>query len=58
MLGGSGCSVVSLSLPTSGSDRDGTTDAKVDEAEGTSDLATNKSAAEEETAELSRSDFR
>lgn len=38
MLAASGCSMVSLSLPTSGADRDGTTDAKVDEAEGTNDL--------------------
>lgn len=58
MLAASGCSMVSLSLPTSGADRDGTTDAKVDEAEGTNDLATNKSAEEGETAEYSRSDFR
>lgn len=62
MLAGSGCSSVFLSLPTSGSDRDGTVDSKDDEAEGTNDLdkhlATNKSAAEGETAELSRSDFK
>lgn len=62
MLAASGCSTVFLSLPASGSDRDGATDAKVGEAEGTNDLdkhlATNKSAAEGETAELSRSNFR
>lgn len=50
--------MVFLSLLTSGSGREGATDAKGDEAEGTNDLATNKSAAERETAELSRSDFR
>lgn len=38
MLATSGCSIVFLSLPTSGSDRDGATDAKADEAEGTNDL--------------------
>lgn len=38
MLTGSGCSSVFLSLPTSGSDGDGTVDSKDDEAEGTNDL--------------------
>lgn len=38
MLAASGCSMAFLSLPTSGSARDGATDAKVDEAEGTNDL--------------------
>lgn len=38
VLAASGCSTVFLSLPTSGSDRDGATDAKVDEAEETNDL--------------------
>lgn len=38
MLAGSGCSLVFLSLPTSGSDRDGTVDSEDDEAEGTNDL--------------------
>lgn len=36
-LAGSGCSLVFLSRPTSGSDRDGIVDCK-DEAEGTNDL--------------------
>lgn len=61
-LAGSGCSLVFLSLPASGSDSDGTVDSKDDEAEGTNDLdkhlATNTSAAEGDTAELSRSDLR
>lgn len=60
-LAGSGRSVF-LSLPTSGSGRAGTIDSKDDEAEGANGLdkhlAINKSAAEGETAELSRSDFR
>lgn len=42
MLAASSRSMVSLSLPTSGSDRDGATDAKVDEAEGTNDLDKHK----------------
>lgn len=62
VLAASGCAVIFVPLPASGSERDGATDAKADEAEGTNDLdkhlATNKSAAEGEIAELSRSDFR
>lgn len=38
VLAASGCSMVFLSLPTSPSDREGATDAEVDEAEGTNDL--------------------